>query len=170
MNLWSYSPEQVQVLVGGFYEVVGLATGTFVEVEKDTMPVTVQRTTDGYIARKRTTNSSYTIRISVMSTSPANNLFTRLQWFDGQTNLGKFPLLIKDNSGSGWFFSATTWVEQIPSLKYSTDVDTNVWVLRSSQGEMNIGGNDPQTNIQDIADLALSGLPYIQRVLEGIGG
>ena len=169
MELWSYSPDQVDVLIAGFYEVEGFPEGTFIEITKDLMPVTTQRTTDGQIARKRVTNSTYTVRISLLAASAGNNLFTRLWRFDEETDLGKFPLLIRDRSGSGYFFSATTWIEEIPTLTYSTDMTTNTWVFRSNQGTLNIGGNSPQSDIENLTDLALSGLPYITSVIERLG-
>jgi hypothetical protein len=169
MNFCTYSPDDVQVLIGGFYNVRGLADGTFIEVVKDTMPLTSQRSTDGMVSRRRVTNSTYTINISVLAASPANNLFTRLWRVDELTNLGKFPLLIKDSSGTGYFFSPTTWIEQLPSMKYGTTGETNTWVLRAHNGIFNVGGNDPQTDIQILADLALSSLPYIQQIINKVG-
>ena len=104
-----------------------------------------------------------------MSGSPANNVFTRLWKIDELTDYGKFPILIKDHSGTGYFFSKSAWVEQIPTLQFSTSPDNNSWVIRAHDGVLNIGGNSEQSNIENLAELALSGLPYIQRVLDTIG-
>jgi hypothetical protein len=169
MNFFTYSPEDVDVLIAGFYKVEGLAEGTFIEISKDTMPLTSQRTTDGMVSRKRVTNSTYTVDISVMASSPANNLFTRLWRVDELTNLGKFPLLVKDGRGTGYFFSPTTWIETLPSIKYGTGMETNTWVLRAHNGIFNVGGNDPQSDIEILTDLALSGLPYIQQIINKVG-
>jgi hypothetical protein len=167
MNFWTYSPEDIQVLVGGFYRVDGLSEGTFVEVSKDVMPYTSSRSADGMVGRKFTNNNTYTVKITVMSTSAANDLFTRLWLLDELTQMAKFPLLIKDSIGSGYFFSASTWFEQIPPLSFSTSVENRVWGLRSNEGIIHIGGNDPISDIENVANMALSALPLVQQVLNG---
>lgn len=169
MSLWTYSPDDVDVLIGGFYKLEGIADGTFVKVTKDLPPFTTSRSTDGMVARKGVINSTYTIEISVLSTSPANNVFTRFWQADTLLNVGKFPILIKDNLGSGYFFSTTCWVEQIPSLEYSTSSTINMWTIRAHEGAIVIGGNDSQANIINAADYALSALPYARQILDRIG-
>jgi hypothetical protein len=170
MELWTYAPDQVNITIGGFYSVEGLADGTFVRISKDTKPLETARTTDGMVARRRVINDTYTIEITVMSGSPANNIFTRFWKIDEVTDLGKFPILIRDNSGTGYFFSNCAWVEQIPSLQFSTSVGNNAWIIRAHDGVLNIGGNSAQSNVENLAELALSGLPYVQRVLDAVGG
>lgn len=169
MNFWSYSPEDVQVLIGGFYSVEGLADGQFVEVIKDVMPYTSTRSADGMLGRKHTKNNTYTINISVLAASPANDLFTRLWLADEITQKCKFPLLVKDSIGSGYFFSASTWFEVIPSLSYSTEMTNRTWGLRSNDGIIHIGGNDKPSDILNTANLILSGLPLVQQILEASG-
>lgn len=168
MSFWSYSPEDVNIILAGIYNVEGLSEGKFVEITKDTMPIVTQRTTDGMVSRKRTTNTTYTINISLLGASGANKVFTRLYKVDELTNYGKFPILIKDSSGSGYFFSPTCWVESIPSLAFSTTMENNLWVLRAHGGIINIGGNEPSSDIGLLTDVALSSLPYIQQILEKI--
>lgn len=170
MNFWSYSPEDIQVLIGGFYAVEGLADGTFVEVTKDVMPYTTTRSADRMTGRKYTNDSSFSVNISVINASPANDLFTRLWLLDEATQMAKFPLLIKDSLGSGYFYSSTTWFETIPPLSYSTDATTRTWGLRSNEGVIFIGGNDSQTAIENLANLALSGVPLVKQLLDNLGG
>lgn len=169
MSFWNYSPEDVEILIGGFYPVEGLSSGTFVEVIKDIMPYTSSKSADGVVGRKYGSNSTFTVTITVMAGSPANDLFTKLWLLDEVTQMGKFPLLIKDSLGTGYFFSSTTWFEQIPPLSFGTDMGDRTWGLRSSQGIIHIGGNDPVGNIQNYANLALSGLPLVQQVLNSQG-
>lgn len=169
MNLWTYSPDDVNVLIGGFYSLKGIADGTFIKITKDLPPYTTSRSTDGMVARKSVVNSTFTIEISVLATSPANNVLTRFWQVDRLLNIGKFPILVKDSLGSGYFFSTTCWVEQIPSLEYSTSAVVNTWVIRAHDGAINIGGNDPQDDIINVADMALSALPYAQQILDRVG-
>lgn len=169
MNLWTYSPEDVTITIGGFYSIQGIPEGTFVSVKKDYPSMTLTRSTDGVGARTKVINSSYTIELTLMASSASNDTLTRLWQWDELTNVGKFPLLVKDTRGSGYFFSAETWIEETPDLTYSETVGSYTWILRSNKGAIHIGGNDNATAIEEIADLILSGLPYIADVLKGQG-
>lgn len=170
MSLWTYSPEDVQILLGGVYPVDGFVDGTFVNVTKDVVPFTMTRTTDGMVARKYVNDQTYSIMISIMSMSPSNDILTKLWLIDETTQMGKFPLLIKDSSGSGRFFSSTTWVEKVPDLSYSSSPEIRQWLLRSSQGLINIGGNDEASVADKILTLAASGIPLLQQTLQNLKG
>jgi len=170
MDLWTYSPEDVQVLLGGVQDIVGFVDGTFVNVSKDVVPFTMMRTTDGMVARKYVNDQTYSITISIMSMSPSNDILTRLWQIDEATRMGKFPLLIKDSKGTGIFFSSTTWVEKLPDLSYSSSPEIRQWLLRSSQGLINIGGNDEESVSERILTLAASGIPLIQQTLQNLTG
>ena len=79
---------------------------------------------------------------------------------DELTQMGKFPLLIKDQSGSDLLFSTESWIESIPSLTKSNGIDSRVWVIKSAYAVINIGGNEQQSGlINDIVNIATSALP-----------
>jgi hypothetical protein len=162
MEIWTYSPDDVQVLIGGVLPVEGLAEGTFVEITKDIMPYTSTRATDGTVGRLRKTNSTYTVNISIMASSPTNDLLTKIWLLDEQLGIGKFPFMVKDSLGTGYFFSATTWIEAIPTLSYGTDMPTRTWGLRSNQGVINIGGNDDASVVSELTTLALNNFPLVK--------
>ena len=85
---------------------------------------------------------------------------------DEITQRGKFPLPIKDFSGSDLFFSTSTWIEGIPSIVKSNDVDTRTWVLKSSQAIINVGSNgEPSGLLEDIVNLATGSLPALEGIL-----
>ena len=168
MNLWTYSPEDVTITIGGFYGIEGVYDGSFVNVKKDLISHTATRTTDGIVARTKVVNSTYTIELTLMASSPSNDMLTRLWQLDELTSRGMFPLLIKDTRGTGYFFSTETWIEDVPALSYSNTIESYTWVLRSDRGMIHIGGNDENTAIEDVADLVLSGLPYVKQVLSSL--
>jgi len=169
MKLLSYSPEDVSITIGSFFSVEGYATGTFVEVTKDVMPYVSGRSADGWVERKYTNNTTYSISITLYRASPTNDVFTKLWQLDEITQTAKFPIFIKDGGGTGYFFSPTTWFEEIPSLSYSDTIDTCTWKLRSDSGVIHIGGNDRQTALENISDLILSGLPLVQQIINANG-
>lgn len=159
-TLFNYIPEAVNCLIAGFIPIEGFVDGTFISVDKDEMPFTSVRMPDGTIARKYTNSKTYTITITLHNGSETNNLLTKMWQVDELTQMGKFPLLIKDQSGSDLLFSTESWIESIPSLTKSNGIDSRVWVIKSAYAVINIGGNEEQSGlIGDIVNIATSALP-----------
>lgn len=159
-TLFSYIPEAVNCLIAGFIPIEGFVDGTFINVDKDVMPYTSISMPDGTIARKYTNSQTYTITITLHNGSETNNLLTKMWQVDELTQMGKFSLLIKDQSGSDLLFSTESWIESIPSLTKSNGIDSRVWVIKSAYAVINIGGNEEQSGlINDIVNSATSALP-----------
>ena len=156
----SYCPDIVDVLVAGFIKVDGFVDGTFVQIDKDEMPYSSIRMPDGTVARKYNNSQTYTITITLHSAAEANNLFTKLWQIDELTQKGKFPILVKDRSGSDLLFSTESWIEAVPSMGKSNAIDSRVWVIKSAYAVINIGGNEEESSLlQDITNIAASALP-----------
>lgn len=159
-TLFNYVPESVNCLVAGFIPIEGFVDGTFITVDKDEMPYSSVRMPDGTIARKYNNSQTYTITITLHNGSETNNLLTKLWQVDEITQRGKFPLLIKDQSGSDLLFSTESWIEGIPSLTKSNAIDARVWVIKSAYAVINIGGNEEVSSLlNDITNIAVSALP-----------
>lgn len=156
----SYCPDIVTVLVAGFIKVDGFVDGTFVQVDKDEMPFTSVRMPDGTVARKHSNSQTYTITITIHSGAVANDLFTKLWQLDELDQSGKFPLMIKDQSGTDLLFSTESWIESIPSMVKSNTIDSRTWTIKSAYSVVNIGSNEAQSDlINDIVNIAASALP-----------
>ena len=166
MALFSYCPEEVNVLIAGFIPLKGFVNGTFVSISKDVLPFSAARTADGTVSRLYNNDQTYTIEITLYNGSQDNDILTKLWQLDEITQMGKFPLLVKDNSGTDLFFSTTTWIESPPVMAKSASVDSRVWVLRSSQAVINYGGNEEVSSlINDLVNIASSALPILEGVL-----
>lgn len=159
-TLFNYVPESVQCLIAGFIPIEGFVDGTFISVDKDEMPYSSVRMPDGTIARKYNNSQTYTITITLHNGAETNNLLTKMWQVDEITQRGKFPLLIKDQSGSDLLFSTESWIEGIPSLTKSNAIDSRVWVIKSAYAVINIGGNEEVSSLlNDITNIAVSVLP-----------
>lgn len=165
-TLGHYSPEDVSILVAGVIPLVGLTDGSFVTISKDVQPFTSVRTTDGRVARLYSNDQTYTISITLHSASEGNDTLTKLWQIDELLQRAKFPLLIKDNLGSSFFFSTTSWIEQIPVTEYSTVITDRTWVIKSSQAIYNIGGNAEAAGLLDV--LVSTVLASAGPILEGL--
>jgi hypothetical protein len=154
MAIANYSPDLVNCLAFGI-PISGFADGTFITIGKDKVPFGTTETADGQVARLFTNSQTYTISLTLHRGSPSNDVLTKLWQLDELTQKAKFPLFIKDASGSDLFFSTNTWIEGLPNMVQSTSLDTRTWVLRSSQAIINIGSNQDASGIlQDLVNLA----------------
>jgi hypothetical protein len=165
-NLATYIPEEVVCLIGGILPIDGFVDGTFIEITKDLMPFTSVRSTDGVVSRIYHNDQTYTINITLYSGSQSNDVLTKFWQLDEISQKGKFPLFIKDGSGSDLFFSTNTWIETVPALMKSNGFEPRTWVLRSSQAVINIGGNSGESGIiQDLINIASGALPALEGIL-----
>lgn len=164
--MFNYAPDSVNVLVAGFIPLQGFSDSTFIEISKDVLPFTAVRTADGTVSRIYNRDATYTIRITLNSGSGSNDVLTKLWQLDEITQKGKFPLLIKDLSGTDLFFSTTTWIEETPAMVKTASIEDRTWVLRSTQAVINIGGNEEASGlIDDLVNIAASALPILEGIL-----
>jgi hypothetical protein len=165
MTIASYSPDGVNCLAFGI-PLDGFADGTFITIGKDRVPFGSTETADGQVARLYTNSQTYTISLTLHRGSTSNDVLTKLWQLDEISQRGKFPLFIKDLSGTDLFFSTNTWIEGIPNMVQSTNFDTRTWILRSSQAVINIGSNQNASSIlQDLVNLASGAASIVEGVL-----
>ena len=96
-----------------------------------------------------------------MQSSPTNDILSMLYNVDIATRMGKFPLMIKDTKGSTSFLALTTWVEDLPRVSFSGQLETRTWILGCSEVAMNIGGNVAQSLVEQAILLGSSLLPAL---------
>lgn len=163
--MFNYAPDEVNVVVAGFIPLNGFVDGTFIEISKDVPPFTSNTTSDGFVSRVYNNSPVYTLKITLIAASNSNQVMDKLWKIDQITQKGKFPIIIKDQSGSDLFFSTTAWIEDPPNMTKGTTIEGNVWTLKCSQAIINFGGNEEVSSlVDDLANAAIASLP----ILEGI--
>ncbi len=166
MALNVYCPADVIVSIGGIITLSGYVDGTFLECSKDIQPYTSKRTPDGTTARIYIKDRNYTIKFTLAQSSETNDLLTKIQQLDEITQMGYFPLLIKDSRGSSLLFAPTAWIEGIPNLSYSKGIEGRTWELRATGCVTNIGGNDNSSSLyDDLISTVLSSTPTLGNVI-----
>src|SRR5690606_9489657 len=107
-----------------------------------------KRVASGSVARRKLVSSSYTITLTISNGSKSNNILDTLLKMDTMTNKAKFPVLVRDTSGSSFFFGAECWVEKSPELSYSSDGSQYTWIIRSGDGMVSVGGNEEISELE----------------------
>lgn len=165
MEIANYCPDSVSCLALGI-PLDGFADGTFISIIKDRVPFQMYESADGIPARLYNRSETYTIQLTFHCGSPSNDVLTKLWLLDEATQKGRFPLFIKDLSGSDLFFSTSSWIEGIPAVTKSVTMDTRVWTLRATQAVLNVGSNqDPSSILEDLINIANGAIPAINGVL-----
>jgi hypothetical protein len=150
----NYCPDDVNCLAFGI-KLDGFADGTFISIVKDRVPFTMGESADGVPSRLFNKSQTYTIALTFHCGSPSNDVLTKFWLLDELTKKGRFPLFIKDLSGTDLFFSTSAWIEGVPTVTKSSTMDTRVWVLRATQSALNVGSNqDPSSILQDLINIA----------------
>lgn len=162
-SIANYSPSDVTITVAGLYSVTGFAEGTFVRIQKDTKQVTTIRAMDGSVSRIKSPDTGWKIEITLAQSSSANDIFSTLWNVDKVSGFGKFPLFIKDGSGSTMFMAATAWIEEIPDIIFSNQLETRTWKFAATDVLVNIGGNnDDSGDLESTLGLSASVLPILE--------
>lgn len=161
MALLHYSPKDVSVTIAGFIQIDGYVDGTFINISRDVQPFETMKAMDGNVARLYKKDSGYKFELTLAQSSGSNNLLSAMYNIDIATQIGKFPLFIKDARGSTTFMSLTTWIEDIPQVTFSNGMESRTWTFRCSQASLNIGGNAEQSAIESALSFSTQLLPLL---------
>ena len=168
-TLHTFSPEEVLVLLAGVIPVDGYINGTFISIKKNVQPFVSRTSSDGVVSRLYNNNQNYTVDLTLASYSTSNDILTKLWLADEVTQRAKFPILIKDLSGSTLFAATTCWIDGIPDVTLSNEITSRTWSIFCTQATYNIGGNDDASSlIEDLANAAIGAIPGLERTINNV--
>lgn len=158
MALPLYSPEDVDVYLAGFIKISGFVDGTFISIAKDVGTFTTRESADGVVSRNHAKSSTYTVTITLASTSESNTVLTVASRLDDSTKMGMFPFIIKDRMGSTLLFSPKSWIETLPDTAFGLDVTDREWRIKCANAVLAVGGNDEASSLLEDAIMTSGGL------------
>ncbi len=171
MALNIYCPADILIIVGGVVKISGYLDGTFLEIVKDIQPYRSRRTPDGTTARLYVNDKNYSVRFSLAQSSESNDLLTKIQQLDEITQMGYFPLLIKDLRGGSLFFSAAAWIEGVPTQSFSNNIEGRTWEIKATGVLSTVAGNgSPDNLLEDLAKTVLAAAPSLGDILGDFSG
>jgi len=136
----TFDPQKMSVIFAGNI-ITGFAPDSIIEMSFAEGSVTVTVGADGEFARVINRNESAEFKISLLHTSPSNDVLSAMHAADKATGQGYGPLLVKDESGSAVAGSEAAWVKKLPPLKRGKNIETNEWVLGCGKAYAHVGGN-----------------------------
>jgi hypothetical protein len=149
-SIANYSPERVTIVLALMHTVTGYASGSFVSIEKTSPTFSVRESSDGVVSRTLNPSKLYVVRLTLAQSSDSNSVLSWMHNADRITKgRAKFPLTIKDSSGSSVMFSAEAWITRIPVAGFSDGVETREWEITCAVATNFIGGNYDNTDVLD---------------------
>jgi hypothetical protein len=139
-SLLTYDPKSVILVVGGV-PISGYADGTFVEVAREVDTFSKKTGADGYTTRIKSNNTSGTVTITLMQTSPSNDVLSGFAALDQLSNAGVVPVMVKDSSGTSINVSAQGWIRKVPDQAFGAEINTREWAIDCAELLVFVGGN-----------------------------
>jgi hypothetical protein len=138
----TFDPKKVVISFNGF-PITGFVDGTFIEVAPAADRFTKSVGADGEVARVHSSNNTHEVTITLLQTSPSNDVLSAQAEADRLSGLGAGPLQINDLSGTTLFFWASAWIKTPATWSGGNDgISERAWVFDTAQAiAQNVGGN-----------------------------
>ena len=127
-----YDPNEVILNIGGA-DITGYAPGTFISVAMDEDAFKVVIGAAGDVVRSKSNNRMAALTVTLLQTSPSNDLLSTVHNLDqaGRNGAGVFAIELRDAfDGRAVFTSGAAWIQKAPDATFG-DTDSNrAWTIR----------------------------------------
>lgn len=138
--LKNYASDKVVVTFRG-HIIAGLAGGTFVSAERAGDGFTKSVGADGSVARARMADRSGSVTVTLMHTSPSNDVLSLMANEDENFGTAVGPLMVKDLSGMTLLAAQNAWIRKMPNVEYGLEIGEREWVFDCDRLQMAVGGS-----------------------------
>lgn len=135
----TYDPGLIILSVLGI-NITGYAPDEFVSPEFNEDTFTLVVGAGGETCRVRNQNESATITITLMASSPSNDVLSAAWNLDKQTGNGVGPFQLKDARGTTLMSAKDCWIKKPPPPAFGKELGTRAWTFECAKLEGNIGG------------------------------
>lgn len=139
MAVTTLDPKQVFIIIGGAH-ITGYADGSFIEVDRDEDSFTKKTGADGLTARAKSNNRGASFKITLMQTSPSNDVLTAFMLADEAESNAVQPVMVKDGFGTS-LFNGIGWVKKMPASAWAKEVGAREWIIDCAEMNAFVGGN-----------------------------
>lgn len=134
-----WDPQKFKITVGAI-SVVQFAAGTFIKASFNEDLYSLEIGADGGGCRVRNANESGRFEITLLKSSPTNDLFSALAILDRQSGLGIVPVQVKDLSGTAVANAEHAWVVKPADIERGKELGDVTWILETEKLELVQGG------------------------------
>lgn len=138
----TYDPNDVVFNVGGA-DIDGFFSGTFITITYDNPAFNKVIGAAGDVTRSKTNSLMATITLTLMQTSPSNDLLATILNADikGRNGNGVFALQIRDSAtGRAIWTAANAWIEKSPDATFGQEDSGRAWTIAAARLESFVAG------------------------------
>ena len=136
----TYDPNKVIATFKGNI-ITGYGKDSRIEAERSEDVFSLVVGCDGESARSVNRNKSGTVKVTLLATSPTNDVLAAALMLDEATGVGAGELSIEDTNGTSLVHAAAAWVKKMVPLKRGKEVEENEWTLETGEIDVFVGGN-----------------------------
>jgi hypothetical protein len=136
--LYSFDPKKLSIIVGP-YIMKGFSE-SMVTITKTSDAFTMVVGADGEATRVKSNDGSATITLTLQQGSPSNDELSLIATADQLSNVGVFPLSIKDNLGTTLAAAATCFISKMPDVTFGKTQNDRSWTIMTDNLIMFVGG------------------------------
>jgi hypothetical protein len=137
-----YTPDAVTASIAGI-NIEGAADGEWLSLKMVSDQYSDVIGTQGDVARSRSNDYRADVEVTLLQTSPTNDLLSALAEADRNSlngaGVGSFQ--IKDNSGRSLYYAAEAWIMKLPDVSFDRTVKERKWTIRCARLVPYTGGN-----------------------------
>lgn len=135
----NFDPSRV-VLVAAGINIYGFAKGTSIEIEYDEDAFKKETGRDGDMVRVRSHDKGGKVTVTLMASSPCNDLLSARAVLDRKTGLGTGPMLMKDLNKTTVAEAQASWIKKMPKFESGDEASNVVWEFECHDLELYFGG------------------------------
>lgn len=136
---YTYSPEYVDLIISG-YKVIGWNTIT---LQRTVKAFTTVNGIGGKNTRVRNKDSSASMSISIVRTSPVNSVFSEVVRQDEQYGTGRLTVFLRDRLGTTLIKSSEAYLDGYADDSLTSDLNDRIWTINClSVDNWNVGGSE----------------------------
>lgn len=131
-GIMTYNSSKVKIALGS-HAVTGYAEDSFVVIEPIDGGVTSKAGCDGEIVRSVDPNERFTVKLTLLASSPTHKFLLNKYKQDKKDGTGLFPILVNDLTGKEKFSANKAWVTKIPSNTKGKESKNKEWTIETGQ-------------------------------------
>jgi len=134
-----WDPTKFTMSVGA-NTIVEYAAGTFIKASFDEDQYSLEIGADGRGCRIRNANEAGKFEITLLKSSPSNDLLSAQAILDRQTGQGVVPIQVKDGNGAAVASAQNAWIVKMADLERGKELGEVTWTIQTDKLEMVQGG------------------------------
>ncbi len=140
-QVYPHDPNKVLMTFKGI-NIVGVAEGTYVAVERAADGKTMKVGSQGDVAVTKNRNRTGSVTFTLMEGSPTNADLSKV-YNDDENDVadGNGSLMITDLNGTTVYKASTAWIRKLPKGEHGNESGNREWVIDCAKLLMVVGGS-----------------------------